>query len=119
LLAFLILGGMVGARLGGLDRAAVGRLMPLAIGAFIASVAIGALLAWPAALLAGVSYGTAFIAFAPGGLEAMAMLAVVLGLDPLYVGAHHLVRFMAVGFLLPIAARLLCKPRHDEPHAGQ
>jgi membrane AbrB-like protein len=119
LLAFLILGGMVGARLGGLDRAAVGRLMPLAIGAFIASVAIGALLAWPAALLAGVSYGTAFIAFAPGGLEAMAMLAVVLGLDPLYVGAHHLVRFMAVGFLLPIAGRLLCKPRHDEPHAGQ
>ena len=37
-------------------------------------------------------------------LEAMALLAVALGLDPLYVGSHHVVRFMAVGFLLPLAA---------------
>ena len=105
ILAFIVLGGMIGARLGGLDRGALLRLMPLALGAFFTSVAVAALLAWPAAIIARVSYGTAFVAFAPGGLEAMALLAVVLGFDPLYVGAHHLVRFMAVGFLLPVAVK--------------
>ncbi len=105
ILAFIILGGMIGARLGGLDRGALVRLMPLALGAFITSVVVAALFAWPAASIAKVSYGTAFVAFAPGGLEAMALLAVVLGFDPLYVGAHHLVRFMAVGFLLPVAVK--------------
>lgn len=107
ILAFVILGGMVGARLGGLDRASLGRLLPLAILAFVGSVAVSALFAWPAAHLAGVSYGAAFVAFAPGGLEAMAILAIMLGFDPLYVGAHHLLRFLAVGLLLPFAVRAL------------
>ncbi len=108
IVAFIILGGMIGSRLGALDRGmALVRLMPLAMGAFIVSVAVAALFAWPAASLAQVSYGAAFVAFAPGGLEAMALLAVALGFDPLYVGAHHLVRFMAVGFLLPVAVRLV------------
>lgn len=105
--AFVILGGMIGARLGGLNRRAMVDLMPLAIGAFAVSVGVAALFAWPAALVAQVSYSSAFIAFAPGGVEAMALLAVVLGLDPLYIGAHHLVRFMAVGFLLPVVVKLV------------
>ncbi|MCU0884129.1 MAG: AbrB family transcriptional regulator [Beijerinckiaceae bacterium] len=109
-LAFLIIGGMIGTRLGGLDRQALSRLLPLAIGAFFVSVGIAALLAWPAAQIAKVSYGAAFIAFAPGGLEAMTMLALLLGLDPLYVGVHHLARFMAVGFLLPVFVRLVLPP---------
>jgi uncharacterized protein len=106
-LAFVILGGMIGARLGSLDRASLGKLLPLAVVAFVASVAVAALFAWPAAHLARVSYGAAFVAFAPGGLEAMAMLAIALGFDPLYVGAHHLLRFVAVGLLLPVAVRML------------
>lgn len=110
ILAFVIIGGMVGTRLGGLDRTALGRLLPLAIGAFLVSVGVAALLAWPAAIIAKVSYEAAFIAFAPGGLEAMAMLALLLDLDPLYVGVHHLARFMAVGFLLPVVVKLSMPP---------
>jgi uncharacterized protein len=110
-LAFVLIGAMVGSRLGRLDRATMLRLMPLAVGAFFASVAVAALCAVPAAWAAGVSYGAAFVAFAPGGIEAMAMMAVVLGFDPLYVGAHHLVRFAAVGFCLPLVVRLLAPPQ--------
>ncbi|MGL4439168.1 MAG: AbrB family transcriptional regulator [Bosea sp. (in: a-proteobacteria)] len=108
--AFVILGGMIGSKLGGLDRATIGKLLPLAVVAFVASVAVAAVFAWPAAYLAGVSYGAAFVAFAPGGLEAMAMLAIVLGFDPLYVGAHHLLRFVGVGLMLPIAVRWAAPP---------
>jgi membrane AbrB-like protein len=111
-MAFVILGAMFGARLGSLDRATTRRLLPLALAAFATSVGVACLFAWPAALIAGVPYGAAFVAFAPGGLEAMALLAVALGLDPLYVGAHHLVRFMAVGFLLPVLVRLMSPDPH-------
>jgi hypothetical protein len=60
-----------------------------------------------AAWLAGVSFANSLVAFAPGGLEAMTVLALVLGLDPLYVGIHHLVRFLGIGLVLPfIVSRL-------------
>jgi hypothetical protein len=52
------------------------------------------------------------VAFAPGGLEAMTVLALVLGLDPLYVGIHHLVRFLGIGLVLPVAVALL---QRDKP----
>ncbi len=67
--------------------------------------------AWPAAWLGGVPYATAMAAFAPGGLEAMAMLAFAMGLDPLYVGAHHLARFIVLGLAMPfIVAHLKAEP---------
>ena len=47
----------------------------------------------------GVTFADSLIAFAPGGLEAMTMLALILGLDPLYVGIHHLVRFIGIALL--------------------
>jgi uncharacterized membrane protein AbrB (regulator of aidB expression) len=47
------------------------------------------------------------VAFAPGGLEAMTILAFVIGLDPAFVGAHHLARFLLIAMLLPFVARAL------------
>ena len=40
-----------------------------------------------------------------GGLEAMTMMAFALGLDPLFVGAHHIGRFLLISLSLPFAAR--------------
>jgi uncharacterized membrane protein AbrB (regulator of aidB expression) len=62
---------------------------------------VAALFAALAAWLAGVSFANGLVAFAPGGLEAMTVLALILGLDPLYVGIHHLVRFLGIGLVLP------------------
>ena len=50
------------------------------------------------------------IAFAPGGLEAMTLLAFSLGLDPLYVGSHHLARFILISLSLPFVLRLVLGP---------
>ena len=58
-----------------------------------------------ASLLLGVSQAAALMAFAPGGLEAMAILAFTLAIDPVYVAAHHLVRFMAIGLTVPLIFR--------------
>ena len=116
--AFVLLGAMVAGRISTIDGHAFRRAMPAALGAFVVSMTVAALLAWPAAWLAGVPYAAALIAFAPGGLEAMAMLAFALGLDPLYVGAHHLVRFVAIGLILPpyigLVGKILLHGSSDE-----
>lgn len=109
IVAFVLLGAGVGGRFQGVTPRALMAAMPTAFIAFFISMAMAMLFAWPASRLAGVSYATALVAFAPGGLEAMAVLAFTLGLDPLYVGAHHLLRFMAVGIGLPVALRIISR----------
>ena len=52
-----------------------------------------------------VPFAEALAAFAPGGLEAMTLMAFALGLDPLFVGAHHLARFFMISLALPFFAR--------------
>ncbi|NIX78142.1 AbrB family transcriptional regulator [Microvirga terricola] len=97
-------------RLSSLKATLVAALGSLAIGMLVA-IAFAILAAW----LAGVSFANGLIAFAPGGLEAMTVLALILGLDPLYVGSHHLVRFLSIGFVVPFVVAWL--QRGDPPRA--
>jgi membrane AbrB-like protein len=115
ILGFVLLGAGIGGRFVGVGPRAIAAAMPVAFIAFLTSMLVAMAFAWPASHLAGVPYATAFIAFAPGGLEAMAVLAFALGLDPLYVGAHHLVRFMAVGFGLPLAFAVMARRDRSMP----
>ena len=48
------------------------------------------------------------MAFAPGGIEAMTILAFVLGLDPAFVATHQLARFLGIS-LLPVIAKFYLK----------
>jgi membrane AbrB-like protein len=97
----ILLGSTMGGRIAHIPRNELRGLFPLAIGGFAVSMGVAFLFAWPAAWLTGVSYASGMAAFAPGGLEAMAMLAFAMGLDTLYVGAHHLVRFVVIGLAMP------------------
>ncbi|HEX2136305.1 MAG TPA: AbrB family transcriptional regulator, partial [Microvirga sp.] len=81
-----------------LKWSAVRRLVPAALGSFVLGMAVASFFAAVGAKLARVGFADALVAFAPGGLEAMMVLALVLGLDPLYVGVHHLVRLIVLGF---------------------
>jgi uncharacterized protein len=102
IMAFAMLAASIGGRFARIALRDVIKLMPVALGAFLISMGTAMLFAWPASLVAQVPLATAIVAFAPGALEAMAMLAFALELDPLYVAAHHLARFFAVGFGLPL-----------------
>ncbi|MEC7564009.1 MAG: AbrB family transcriptional regulator [SAR324 cluster bacterium] len=51
------------------------------------------------------------MAYAPGGLEAMIMMAFILDLDPAFVAAHQLVRYIGMILILPfLTQRLLGSP---------
>ncbi|MHA1109193.1 MAG: AbrB family transcriptional regulator, partial [Alphaproteobacteria bacterium] len=57
--------------------------------------------------LLGIEFAQALLAFAPGGIEAMALMAISLDLDPAYVGAHHIARVMLMPLMIPLSARFL------------
>jgi uncharacterized membrane protein AbrB (regulator of aidB expression) len=55
------------------------------------------------------------VAFAPGAQDTMMVLALALHLDPIYVGAHHLARFLVVSFTVAFAARRMGRrPAKDQ-----
>ncbi|HEV2560036.1 MAG TPA: AbrB family transcriptional regulator [Microvirga sp.] len=103
----VLLGLFIAERFRTLDWAALRRLIPAALGSFTVGLGVAAAFAGAASWLAGVGFADALVAFAPGGLEAMMVLALVLGLDPLYVGIHHLARFLAIGFAVPFVVAWL------------
>lgn len=103
----VLIGLFIAERFRTLRWASIRRLVPAALGSFTLSMAVAALFAGLAAWFARVGFADALVAFAPGGLEAMMVLALVLGLDPLYVGVHHLARFLGIGFLVPFVVAWL------------
>jgi membrane AbrB-like protein len=55
-----------------------------------------------ASLAADLPLALTLLAFAPGGLEAMTIMAFALHLDPAYVGAHQMARYMGLALLMPL-----------------
>jgi membrane AbrB-like protein len=113
--AQLLIGAWIGTRFIGFDWSLLRRALIAAITSFLAAFAVAASFAMLAAWLVSVPFAEALIAFAPGGLEAMTMMAFALGLDPLYVGSHHIARFFIISLTLPFAARWLAADSHVSP----
>jgi uncharacterized protein len=61
--------------------------------------------------LFGFPIANVVIAFAPGAQDTMMVLALALHLDPVYVGAHHLARFLVVTVAIAVAARRVARQR--------
>lgn len=105
----IIVGGWVGSRFADFDwklfwRICVGTFM--AIGAMmIISSGFAAI----AAEILGVPFGAALIGYAPGAQEAMVVLALALGVDPIFVATHHFARFILINLALPVIVARLVK----------
>ncbi|KAA2235813.1 AbrB family transcriptional regulator [Salinarimonas soli] len=108
--AFVLVGIYIAERVRTLDGRAFLRTLPAALGSLAIGAGVAGAFATASAAIARVGLPDALVAFAPGGLEAMMVLAVVLHLDPLYVGIHHLARFLSIGFLLPVMFAGLRRP---------
>jgi membrane AbrB-like protein len=102
-----LIGAWVGTRFIGFDWGLLHRTLIAAATSFLAAFAAAAGFAYLATLAVDVPFAEALAAFAPGGLEAMTMMAFALGLDPLFVGAHHLARFVVISAALPLVANWL------------
>lgn len=103
--SFVLIGTMIASRMHGITWASLRHYALSSVSCFIIAICVACFFAWLAAALVDIRFGAALLAFAPGGLEAMSLLSIALALDPLYVGAHHIVRFMGIGIGLPVFMR--------------
>jgi membrane AbrB-like protein len=116
--AALALGAIVGARFANVPFRLLLNFLGAAFGTFAVAVTIAA--AFGAMLVAVLSLNVAevMIAFAPGSVDAMMLLALALHLDPVYVGAHHVTRIILVSLSIPFVARRASRPRTGQDMSG-
>lgn len=104
--AFVLLGVIIGSRFTGTTPRLLLSLAAASLGGLAVSFAVSVVAALAVAGLTEATLGQALLAYAPGGLEAMIALSLLLGIDPAYVATHQLVRFILIALTLPLAARL-------------
>ncbi|WP_183793729.1 AbrB family transcriptional regulator [Allorhizobium borbori] len=98
---YIIIGALIGTRFSGVSIAAMrtafiaGAVTTVVV--TIMAAACAAFVSW----VTGVPFNAALIAFAPGGLETMAAMAVMMHVDTTYVGSHHVIRLIFLSFLMP------------------
>ena len=84
-----------------------------ALGSFAVAIAISAVFVAVIALTTHVGFADIIVAFAPGAMDAMLALALTLHIDPMFVGAHHLSRFVFVTIATPGHRPSVRRPQDD------
>lgn len=107
--SFVGLGALIGSRFYGTDLVRLRELLRASFGALLVGMTVAVLFAAATAWLLSLSFADVLIAYAPGGLEAMTILAFALHLDPAFVGAHHLWRFFFVSLMMPLAVAYVAR----------
>jgi membrane AbrB-like protein len=102
--AMLALGCVTGARFTNTSIRMFLNYLGAALGSLTVSVVVAAL--FIVILVVGTDLRTAdvSIAFAPGAVDVMMVLALALSLDPVYIGAHHLARIVVISLAIPIVS---------------
>ena len=103
--AMVALGAVTGSRFANTSLRLFLNYIGAAFGSFAVAIAVAALFVVGLTSMLSFRIADAVIAFAPGAVDAMMILALALNLDPVYVGAHHLARIFFVSLSLPLVAR--------------
>ncbi|MEM6712460.1 MAG: AbrB family transcriptional regulator [Pseudomonadota bacterium] len=98
---FVIMGSSIGARFSETRWRDLNAVLWTSIASFAIGGSLAVVIAILGSWITGLPLLKLIVAFAPGGLEAMVVLAFAMQLDPAFVAAHHLVRFLLIVFILP------------------
>lgn len=117
--AFVIMGSLIGSRFAGVSlktlRKALGAGLALTAVAFVVTVVFAVLLVQ----FVDLPLPQVLIAFAPGGVESMAAMAVIMSADPTFVAAHHVWRLVILTFLAPIMLARTGGPSSGKKDTGK
>ncbi|MBL8905260.1 MAG: AbrB family transcriptional regulator [Rhizobiales bacterium] len=107
----VVLGVMIGARFAHFSLAELKQSLADGFSCFLIALAISSAGAAITAVVAGLPFALTLLAFAPGGLEAMTIMSFALDLDPAYVAAHQVVRYVAICLFLPPVVSIFLRRR--------
>jgi len=111
--ALVGIGTLIGSRFARMTSATLFSHLKAALGSFAIAIAISAIFVAVIALTTAVRFADVLVAFAPGAMDAMLALALTLHIDPIFVGAHHLSRFVFVTIATPGIVHLFGRPQED------
>ena len=111
--ALVGIGAVIGSRFARMKLKVLAGHLNAALGSFAIAIAISGLFVSVIALTTQVRFSDAVVAFAPGAMDAMLALALTLHIDPIFVGAHHLSRFVFVTIAIPGIVHLFGRTQDD------
>lgn len=104
--AQVILGASIGCRFAG---ARLGSMLRTALHSIVAAallLAVTAIFVITLAPMTPVGMEALILAYAPGGLTEMSLIALALGLDLAFISTHHVVRIVLIALIGPLFARI-------------
>jgi len=113
--ANIVLGVMIAARFTHFSFTEFRQALGEGFSGFVIALAIATAGALLTSVVTGFPLALTLLAFAPGGLDAMTIMAFALDLDPAYVGAHQIARFVGMALLMPAVTALLVQRFGAEP----
>lgn len=103
----LVVGASLGCRFAGLPRGSLPLALRLALVSVLVTLALGFGFALGLHGAVGQRIGTVFLAFAPGGVSEMSLVALSLHVSVVYVAAHHIARIVLAVAVAGFAAQSL------------
>jgi membrane AbrB-like protein len=111
--ALVGIGALIGSRFARMRTKTLLSHVNAALGSFAIAIMISAIFVAVIVLTTHVRFADVVVAFAPGAMDAMLALALTLHIDPIFVGAHHLSRFVFVTITTPGIIHLFGRPQDD------
>jgi membrane AbrB-like protein len=104
------IGAVTGSRFVNTDPITLLRYLGAALGSFAVAISVASVFVLLLTALLPLRIADVVVAFSPGAQDTMMVLALALHLDPIFIGAHHLARYLLVSLSLALAGRWLGPP---------
>lgn len=111
----LVLGAGVGTRFAGIPLRRLLSFGALTFGGTAVLMGVAAVLAAIVSAITGLEYIALLLAYAPGGVAEMSLIAVAIDADSGFVAVHHIVRIVFVMISVPLLATWVARSR-EEPN---
>lgn len=115
--AMMSIGAMSGSRFAGISLSTLMRYVGAGAGSLLVSVVVMTVFFLLDAWIMRVQIQDAAMAFAPGAMDVMMAAALTMHLDAVFVGAHHLFRFLGVSIVMPFVIRAVAPKVSDLPQS--
>ncbi|MEO1329098.1 MAG: AbrB family transcriptional regulator [Pseudomonadota bacterium] len=101
--ALIVVGSSIGVRFAGVALSEFRRIAAATLVATVIMILVSGLFSLLSMLILGVPAAPAMLAYAPGGVAEMALIAIAIDADPGFVATHHLARISFILLLAPFA----------------
>jgi membrane AbrB-like protein len=103
--AQVVIGAGVGARFSGVKLSTIARVLLLSLGSTAVMVTLTAIFALVLRRAADTGIEAVILAYAPGGLAEMSLVALALAIDSAFVASHHVLRIVMIVIVAPMLFR--------------